>query len=302
MLIKMLKNKIKKLIPDKIYIKHVFKKRMGYKLNFGNVNTYSEKLNWLKIYDRNPEYIKMVDKLTAGNYANSKIDYINPMPVLGVYDRYEDIVFDELPDEFVIKTNHSSGMFKIVRDKQELDHSILRKKFNKDLKKNYFYHMREWPYKNVESKIYIEELLKDESNTELKDYKFYCFNGKIEFFIVTHGKNNNDKYYVDFYNEDFEKINVTQKGWPSSNKKLSKPKNFDKMISAAKNLSKNIPHVRVDLYNINGEIFLGEFTFYESAGMGSFEPENIDSKLGDLIDLKLSFSNKKKMSKRIDDV
>src|SRR5699024_8410056 len=171
-------------LPDKIYLKICFRAKMRRKIDFSNVRTYNEKLQWLKINDRNPIYTKMVDKYEVREYIANHIGEEYLIPLIGVYDSFEEINFNELPNQFVLKCTHDSGGLVICKDKSKLDIEAARKKINDSLKRNYYYLFREWPYKNVKPRVICEKYMVDEFEKELKDYKFFCFNGKPKALFV----------------------------------------------------------------------------------------------------------------------
>ncbi len=269
---------------DKYYIILLFKERMKCKLNLNNPQTFNEKLQWLKLYDRKDIYTTMVDKYEAKNYVADIIGENYIIPTLGIYDKFEEINFEKLPNQFVIKCTHDSGGLVIVKDKSKLDVNAARKKINKSLKKNYYYAGREWPYKNVKPRIIIEKYMEDKNDTSMHDYKFFCFNGEAKYCLVCTDRDTDLK-------ETFFDINWNLAPFKRPNhdidKTIKKPKNLDLMIELANKLSKGIPFIRVDFYEINGKVYFGELTFYPASGFAKFEPEEWDKKLGDLIDLSL---------------
>lgn len=277
----MLKEFIKKIIPDKLYLKFIYKIKIGKSLNLKNPKTFNEKLQWLKLYDRNPLYTKLVDKYEVKDYVANIIGKEHVIPTIGVYDSFDDINFEKLPKQFVIKCTHDSGGLVIVKDKNKLDIEKAKKKINKSLKKNYYYCGREWPYKNVKPRIIIEKYMEDNKTKELRDYKFFCFNGIPKFmFLATDRQKNQTKF--NFYDMNFNLLPFTQ-GHPNDLRKISKPEKFDEMVALSKKLSVNIPHVRVDFYEINGKVYFGEMTFYHYSGFTKFDPEEWDEKFGNYI-------------------
>lgn len=275
--------KIGWLIPDLIYIRMTYYLVFKKKLNLKNPLTYNEKLQFLKIHDRNPLYTKLVDKHLAKEYVSNIIGNEYTIPTYGVWNKYEDINFEKIPEKFVIKCTNGSGGVLICKNRENFDFVKAGKFFSSQLRKNPFYVLREWPYKYVKNKIIIESFLVDESGTELKDYKFFCFNGEPKFFFIASERPHDTRF--DFFDLDFNHLPFIQ-GHPIAEKTLIKPKNFDKMIEIAKRLSEGLIHVRVDLYNIDGKIYFGELTFYHFSGMVPFEPDEWDYKFGDFIDLK----------------
>ncbi|MFA2832067.1 ATP-grasp fold amidoligase family protein [Bacillus paranthracis] len=271
-------------VPDKTYLELLFHARMGKKLNIDNPKTFSEKLQWLKLYDRNPMYEKLVDKYEVREYISKKIGEKYLIPLLGKYDNFEEINFDKLPSQFVMKCTHDSGGLVICKDKSQLDIEAARKKINKSLKRNYYYHGREWPYKNIKPKIIIEKYMVDESGFELKDYKFFCFNGEPKSLFIATDRGIDTRF--DFFDMKFNHLPFWQH-YRNSNKKINKPTGFKEMIELSKILSEGIPHVRVDFYDINGQIYFGELTFYHFSGMERFYPNKYDEIFGDWLDLPL---------------
>lgn len=269
-----------KWIPDKPYLKIVYRARMGRKLNIENPVTYNEKLQWLKLYDRNPDYIKLVDKYEVRKYIAETIGSHYLIPLLGVYNHFDEIDFDSLPNQFVLKCTHDSGEVVVCKDKEQLNIKEVKRFFNRCLKRNYFYTGREWPYKYVKPRIICEALLSDGTEESVMDYKFYCFNGEPKSLLVISDREKDIRY--DYYDIDFNHQDYTQQDRNSS-KVILKPKNYDKMVELAKILSRNFPHVRVDFYNINGKIYFGEMTLYNDSGFRTFDPPEYDKVYGSWI-------------------
>lgn len=273
-----------KWIPDEKYIKIKYKLEMNQKFNLKEPRTFNEKLQWLKLYDRKPEYTKMVDKYEAKKYVANIIGKKYIIPTLGVWDKFEDIEFDKLPKQFVLKPTHTSGNVFICKDKEKINYKQLRKMINKWLKRDYYLVHREWPYKNIKPKIIAEQYMVDDSGMKLKDYKFFCFNGIAQTILVCSNRNGSFKN-TNFYDINWNLQPFTREKHKNSNEQIKKPKNLDEMITVAEKLSKDIPFVRVDLYEINGKVYFGELTFYPSSGFEGFEPEEWDKKLGDMLEL-----------------
>lgn len=273
-----------KWIPDEKYITIKYKLEMNQKLNLKEPKTFNEKLQWLKLYDRNPEYTKMVDKYEAKKYVADIIGQEYIISTLGVWDKFEDIEFDKLPKQFVLKPTHTSGNVFICKDKEKINYKQLRKMINKWLKRDYYLVHREWPYKNIKPKIIAEQYMVDDSGMKLKDYKFFCFNGIAQTILVCSNRNGSFKN-TNFYDINWNLQPFTREKHKNSNEQIKKPKNLDEMITVAEKLSKDIPFVRVDLYEINGKVYFGELTFYPSSGFEGFEPEEWDKKLGDMLEL-----------------
>lgn len=260
--------------------------KFGKKLNLKNPKTFNEKIQWLKLHDRKDIYTKMVDKCEVKEYVASIIGEEYIIPTLAVYDKFDDISFNKLPKRFVIKCTHDSGGIIIVKDKNKLDIKNARKTINESLKRKYYYHGREWPYKNVKPRIIIEKYMEDKKDGELRDYKMFCFNGHFEFMFIATNRYGDGETYFDFFNRNFEHLPFAN-GHPNAPTLPHRPRNFDKMIELAEKLSNGVPQVRIDFYDVNGKIYFGEITFSHWSGMMPFEPEEWDRKLGDLIDLKI---------------
>ena len=267
---------------DKTFIKWEFFSMMHRFPNLENPTTYNEKLQWLKLNCQNPEYTKMVDKYEAKEYVRKILGDEYIIPILGVWNSFDEIDFDKLPEKFVLKCTHDSGGLVICKDKSKLDKNEARKKIEKSLKHNYYLEHREYPYKNVKPRIIAEQFMVDESGTELKDYKFFCFNGVCKMLFVATDRPFDTRF--DFFDTDFNHLPFKQ-GHPLATKKIAKPKGFEEMKRIAEKLSVNIPHVRVDLYDINGHIYFGELTFFHFSGNVPFEPSEWDDKIGNWLQL-----------------
>lgn len=277
------KNIIK--LSDKSYITLIGKVLLGKKLDLDNPKTFNEKVNWLKIYDKNPEYAKMVDKYEVKKYISDKIGEEYIIPTVGVYEKFEDIDFESLPEKFVMKTTGDSGSIIICKDKKSFDKEKAKEKMEKSMQIKYYDLYREWPYKNVKSRIIIEKFMKDEERDELRDFKFYCFNGVPKFVSVSEGLSNHDTARISFADMNYKDAGFYKRNFKHFDKLPDKPVNFEKMKEIAKVLSKDIPFLRVDLYEINKKIYFGELTFYSGAGFMKFEPEKYDKILGDMLEL-----------------
>lgn len=277
------------ILPDQYYLKKQYFKSCGEKLNINNPQKLTEKIQWLKLHDRNPDYHLLVDKYEVKEIIAEKAGRDLVIPTYGVWTKFEDIDFDKLPNQFVLKCTHDSASVVICKDKKEFDFDFAKNKLNKALKFNYYrYENKQWAYKKIKPRIIAEKYLSELGNSELMDYKFYCFNGEPHFCQVIANRQTNET--IDFYDKNWNHqnfIGILKFGdkLTFSETKQKMPENYDKMIRIAKILSENIPFVRVDLYNINGEIFFGEITFYPAGGVGFFEPRDWDLKLGQLLQL-----------------
>ena len=284
LLIKLARKNIIKM-SDQKFLDLCFDYYLGKKINWKNPQTYNEKLQWLKIYDRQDRYTKMVDKYEAKEYVKNIIGEEYIIPTIGIYDKFENIDFEKLPQQFVMKCTHDSGGLVICKDKKNLNIKEAKRKINQCLKVNYFNCWKEWPYKNVKPRIIIEKYMTNDDSDGINDYKFFCFNGKVKLlFIATDRVNENEETKFDFYDENFNHLPI-KNGHPNALVPPSKPLNFEKMKELAEILSKDIPHLRVDFYEINGKIYFGELTFSHWAGMVPFEPEEYDLILGNWIDI-----------------
>jgi hypothetical protein len=277
------KTGITRLLTDKLQIKIAYRLAHKTKLDLDNPQRYSEKIQWLKLYDRNPYYTKMVDKYLVKDYVIGIIGSEYVIPLIGVYDNFNDIDFSKLPNQFVLKTTHDSGSVVICRDKESFDFSKAREKLTKSLKRNFYYLTREWPYKNVSPRIIIEKYI--EFNGELTDYKFFCFNGVPKaLYVATDRFNEFSETRFDFFDMNFNHLPIVN-GHPNSDHAIERPLLFEKMKELSRILSKNLPHVRIDFYEVNSKIYFGEFTFYHMNGLAKFEPEEWDYTFGEWLTL-----------------
>ena len=267
-------------MSDKRYLRMVYKAKMGRKLCLDNPTTYNEKLQWLKLYDRNPLYTQLADKYEVRKYVAEQIGEEYLIPLLGVWDRFEDIDFNQLPDQFVLKCNHDSGGLVICRDKSDFDIKKARKKINRCLKRNYYWAGREWPYKNIKPKITAEKYMFDEKQKSLIDYKFYCFSGEPKFLYVSTGLEDHLTAKISFFDLDGNKMPFKRHDFAEHEEKVDMPDNFNLMKEIAKACSKNTPFLRVDLYEISGKVYFSELTTTPSSGFVCFHPEEWDAKLG----------------------
>ena len=269
-----------KKIPDERYLSLFYLINFGKKPNLETPQSFNEKMNWLKLRDRRDVYTTMADKYAAKTYVAERIGPEYVVKNYGVYDRWEDIDFDSLPNKFVIKGTHDSGGAFICKDKNTFDFKEAEQRIKHNLRINYFFPLREWPYKNIKPRIIVDQLLDDHSGSELRDYKFWCFNGKPTFMYVT---NKGKVIKENFYDMDFKPISIDH-GFERTIPEYEKPTNFDKMKELAAQLSAGIPFVRVDFFNVDGKIYFGEFTFYDWGGMRPFR-NDWDEKIGQFIEL-----------------
>ena len=283
----MIKNFIVKLlscVPDKIFIQTKYFCRFHHFANLKNPKTYNEKLQWLKLYDHNPLYTTLVDKYAVKKWVADKIGTEYIIPTLGVWEKAEDIDFDKLPKQFVLKCTHDSGSIIICKDKTNFNKVRAIKKLSYAIKNNFYWNGREWPYKNVPARIMAEPYMEDKETSELRDYKFFCFKGDVKLLFIALDRQILSEPTFDFYDADFKRLNLKH-GHPNTKKTIKKPVNFEKMKQLAQILSAGIAQVRIDFYEINGKIYFGEMTFFHHGGFVPFEPAIWDKKLGDMIKL-----------------
>lgn len=270
-------------ISDKRYIEMKYEYKFGKKINLENPQTFNEKLQWLKLYDRNPEYTKMVDKYEVKKYISNMIGEEYIIPTLGIYNKFKEINFNGLPNQFVLKCTHDSGSTIICKDKKKLKQKEVRAKINKALKNNYYYNGREWPYKNVKPRIIVEKYMEDYTGF-LIDYKIYAFNGKCDYVMIcVDREKENEKTKFIYYDKEWNiKKELSDDGKKyGDNINLKKPKNLDKMFEIASKLSKDIPFVRVDFYEIDGKLYFGELTFFPSGGFDNKRTREMTKYLDD---------------------
>lgn len=273
------------LMPDRLYLKLSFRRKMGKKLDLVNPKTFNEKVQWLKLYDRKPEYTTMVDKYEVKEYVANAIGREYIIPTLGVWNSFDDIDFDSLPNQFVLKCTHDSGGLVIVKDKNHFDKDAAKQKIIRSLHNDYYKRGREWPYKNVKRRIIAEKYMEDSETKELRDYKFFAFDGEVKaLFIATDRQKQDEDTKFDFYDTNFNHLDIRH-GHPNSTATINKPIQFEKMKELASILSKGIPEVRVDFYEVDGKVYFGELTFSHHNGMVPFEPEEWDAVFGSWITL-----------------
>lgn len=270
-------------LSDENYLKVLFYHCLGYKLNLNNPKSFNEKLQWLKLNDQHEDYSKMVDKIEAKKYVASIIGEKYIIPTLGVWNTVEEIEWNLLPNQFVIKSSDDSGGVIVCKDKTTLDIEKAKKKLQR--KNNYYKYNKEYPYRNLKHRIIAEKFLEDESKYELKDYKIFCFNGEPRLlFVATDRLKKEEETKFDFFDTDWNHLPFTN-GHPNNPNPIEKPRNFNEMLDIARKLSVGIPQVRIDLYNCNGTIYFGEITFFHWSGTKAFEPKEWDYKLGNMINL-----------------
>lgn len=281
-----------RFLPDKLYISLRYRCQMGYWVNWKHPKTFTEKLQWLKVYNHRPEYTMMVDKYAVKQYVADRIGWQHIIPTLGVWNKAEDINWDTLPKQFVLKTTHGGGSGGVVlcKDKMTFDKNVAIVKLNKSMSSDIYSALREWPYKNVKRQVIAEKFMipNDKLNDptyDLTDYKFFCFNGVPKFCQVIRDRHTCES--IDFYDmawnhQGFVGLNPVARNGITP---VARPEHFDEMKGICKTLSANVPFLRVDLYEINGNVYFGELTFYPASGFGHFTPPEWNKRLGELIQL-----------------
>ena len=277
--------RIAKIIPDSLYLRIVYRLRMGEPLNLRNPKTYTEKLQWLKINDVNPKHTEMVDKHLVKDYVAKIIGEEYIIPTYGAWDSFEEIDFDKLPDQFVLKCNHDSASVVICKDKASFDKESARKSLSASLKNDFFYVGREHPYKGIRKKIIAEAYMEDSELQELRDYKFFTFGGVPRIVhVVSNRQNKDEDTYGDFFDMDYQHLDLHM-GHDFAPNPPEKPYNFEKMKEFARILSAGTRHLRVDFYEVNKQLYFGELTFYQDSGWKKIEPIEWNRKLGMWINL-----------------
>lgn len=280
------------LLSDKLFLECMYYMQTGKRLNLKAPKSFSEKLQWLKLYNRRPEYTMMVDKYAVKDYVAKIIGREHIIPTIGVWDRPEEIAWDELPKQFVLKTTHGGGNKGVIvcTDKEKLDKGATVRKLNSSLKMDLYKTLAEWPYKNVRRRIIAETYLSDGSEAEndsgphdLIDYKYLCFDGKPLCCMVVSNRRTNKSY--DFFDNEWNHLPIRLANFPNAKVKPAKPQNHEAMLSLAAEIAKGHPHLRVDFYDVEGKVYFGEITFFTLSGYNTINPEEWDTKLGSYIHL-----------------
>ena len=270
---------------DKLYVKWKFRLNMGCRCNLEHPKTFQEKLQWIKFNDRKPIYHQMVDKVEVKKFIAERVGEEYVIPTLGVWDHFEDIDFDTLPDEFIMKNTYDSGTYCICTNKLQLSKEAIRKRLSITWGKDYYVFSREWPYKGLKHRIIAEPLLHDEKSPYLTDYKFFTFNGEPKFYYTTSDRGSATGLKEDFFDVNGNLLELNQKGYYNNPNTPSLPVNLEKMVDFARILAKDTYHLRVDFYEINGRMYVGEMTFFDGGGFCPFVPDKYNRILGDWIKL-----------------
>ena len=272
-------------LPDKLYLKLAFRAKMGYSLNLEKPETYNEKLQWLKLYDRKPLYTVLVDKYKVRRYIADKIgeEYLIPL-VGGPWYSAGEIDFHALPEQFVLKCNHNSGGVYVCLDKENFDIEAVKRELDRNLERNYYKSGREWPYKDVKPCIIAEKYM-DDGSGGLRDYKIFCFNGQARFFFIASDRSSEkEETKFDFFDTEGKHLPFTN-GHPNAPEQPPCPKRLGDMCRLAEKLAEGMAHARVDFYEVNGEIFFGEITLFHWSGMVPFDPPEWDKIIGGWLEL-----------------
>lgn len=283
-------NIVSPILPDKFLLKLKYRIHMGYWMDFSNPKSFCEKLQWLKLYNRCPEYTIMVDKYAVKEYVASRIGEEYIIPTLGIWNSPEDIEWDKLPDQFVLKTTHGGGGNGVVicKNKDTLDKNLAKTMLHHSLGVDIYRILGEWPYKNVPKRIIAEKFVsstKTNSPKDIPDYKFFCFDGEPLYCQVIRDRRSIetiDFYDMEWKHQEFVGLNPIAVNGPDL---VDKPMKFGDMKQICRNLAKGIPFVRVDLYVVDDDVYFGELTFYPASGFGSFSPKEWSLRLGDLLKL-----------------
>lgn len=270
-------------LSDEKYLRLIYRIKFGKKLNLEHPVTFNEKLQWLKLHDRNPLYPKMVDKITAKDYVASIIGEEYIIPTLKVYGSVDEIKLEELPDRFVLKTNHSGGNSGVVicHDKSTFDLAAAKKKLQHSLESDMFSHTREWPYTQIKPQIFAEQFMSEDGGLAPDDYKVHNFNGVPKVILVCRDRFKESGLTSDFYSDNWEHLDIERPLHQNATQPIDRPAELDKMLELSEVLSKDIPFVRTDFYTIKNHLYFGELTFYPASGFQKFEPEKWDKTLGD---------------------
>lgn len=281
---------IGRIIPDRIWIQIKYRQWFGRFADLNNPKSFNEKLNWLKLYDRNPDYIGMVDKYEAKQWISRRVgsEYVVPS-VAGPWDSVDEIPFGSLPGQFVLKTTHDCGGVVICSDRNLFDLEWAKDFLKKHMKSNYFYSGREWPYKFVKPRVFAEEFISDfgatgKTEVQLTDYKFFCFDGSPKAMFIATDRASAEETKFDFFDMEYRHLPFTQ-GHPNARNVPDKPKNFELMKSLAAKLSSGLPHLRVDFYEVGDSVYVGELTLFHFSGTVPFDPEEWDLVFGDWLTL-----------------
>ena len=280
-----------RFLPDRAFIQLYYFARFRRFCDFDDPKTFNEKLQWLKLNDRNPLYITLVDKCEVKAWVAERIGSEHVVPTLGVWDSFDEIDFEALPERFVLKCTHDSEGVVVVSDRAQFGLEAAKAKIEAALKCNFYYIGREWPYLNVKPRIIAEEYMEDLRHGELRDYKFFCFDGEPKVMFVASGRGAGQTKF-DYFDTHFNRFDIKQH-YPNSEGEIERPETFGRMMDAARTLSRGIPHVRIDFYEVDGKMYFGECTFYHVSGFRPFEPDEWDEVFGSWLFLPADKSGEK---------
>lgn len=283
--VRLLKEGIARITPDKLYLTLLFRFHMGYWIDWKNLRTFDEKLQWLKLHDHNPLYTQLVDKYEVKRLVANIIGEKYIIPSLAIYNNTDEIDFDTLPSQFVLKCTHDSGSVVICKNKSTFNKKAAIDMLSKSLKRNHYWFWREWPYKDVKPRIVAEKYIEDDDDRELRDYKFYCFDGEPYSLLLATERQEKGGPYFDYYDMEFNHLDLTNHWHPNAKKIPHKPKHWDEMKDLAKKLASGIPQVRVDFYEANGDVYFGEMTFFDMGGFLRIHPDDWNMEWGSHITL-----------------
>ena len=272
------------LMSDKFYLSVLWKMKMGYELDWKHTKTFNEKLQWLKLYDRNPLYTTLVDKYRVKQWVTEKIGEQYVIPTLAVYNSVDEIDLDKLPEKFVLKCNHDSGSVVICKDKSTFNLKTAKRKLDTALKKNFYWEAREWPYKNVKRCVFAEHFLEEPNSDDMIDYKMMVFHGKVKCSFTCTNRRSKEGPHVTFYDTGWEKMPF-ERHYPAEVEPIQKPVSYGQMVDFAERLSESVPFSRVDFYEIKGIPYFGEITLYPGGGFEEFSPVKWDYEIGEWIKL-----------------
>ena len=275
----------RKWMSEEAYITSLYKLKVGRELDLANPRTYTEKIQWLKLYDRNPKYTMMQDKYLVREYVSKMIGDEYLIPLLGVWERVDDIDFNSLPNQFVLKCNHDCASVIICRDKTSFNVMVAKEKLNRCLKRDYSIAGGEWAYRDIKRRIIAEQYMHDNNEKTLNDYKFFCFSGKAKIVMITSGEAHTKERRLDFYDMDFNPLDIRRGEMLKSGQPINKPLGIDELIPLVEKIADGIPFVRVDFYLINGHPYFGEIAFYPSSGFAEFSPYEWEERIGSWIEL-----------------
>lgn len=270
-------------VNDEVYLRILYRLRTGKKLNLKKPVRFNEKINWLKVNYRTPLHTLVADKYEVRSYVEKKVGSEFLVPLLGVYDSFDEINFSQLPNQFILKATHGSGWNMICNNKNEFDINLARKNFNLWLDTNYYYPSRNWEYKNIRPRIICEKLLVPKNNQSLNDYKIHCFDGLAKYIQVVLNRDNSNEIKQAFFDPKWKRQSFNRELYSKADRDVKRPNHLREMIDVAQKLSVAFTYSRIDLYNCNGKIYFGEITLSPSSGMGKFKPDKYDYELGEMI-------------------